>query len=818
MDKKQEERMFHRLRRGIGGRPLNFFELADHATEQMVSGTVKNSWYSDVCMRSATCQRICFPAEYATRKRKAELSRGGTAHTPTAAGGAAADRKDIQGIPAWQYSGYEFASDEAGQQCDQQVSTVLRLQKAVHRVSSAERFCYTCPKNLMPPGLHGDMLIHHLENLQSLDHVNILRCHEVYEDADMLYLMYEFFPCITLASIIEQLQWEEKQQANLVRECVAAMAHACHMGSSHLGWTHWHVLLPASARNSPPDIEGAKVFGFGLNGFLHVETSVKMFWSPEIVEHHHKYHDSFAHKMPTILRTASDCWSLGALAYTVISRRPPFTGPSNVVTEKIRTGNWTFNVAFNLVGMEAKKLVEELMHNHPEKRIKVAAALRSEWIRRHSTYDAKLAAKLFTEAEEFVTSSLPKRLFGRFLVKHLDAGHLRKILRVLYDLDFNGDGKLCIADLKMAAKQAGRPKTAPETVLSGFMSDGSADPQGISLLSFAESMAEVVIDGKAMRHAFESLDDDGSGCISADELHDALSQLDSSLTHEEVVRHIELAENDVGEEGNAAGSDNMIDFTEFCALFPVRTQRLKKLDERRSLLQAQGVRLGGQLSDVSPQALKWTAILQEELHQLNIVMNSQIDKDRLQAVKAIKNHLKRIVKALKTPPGPGDINKMLYRTTKMSHKSQRSKRLKRGDDSYGYDSFVQDRAVEEMWSHLINSEIRELEKEVVTKDEEGKLQVDHFRAIDLSERVVQKAEQVVSWTMAQHEEYKSFIEVLDAALEDPIHALPYSSRGLRQQAEDDQCENEQAESTSKQRTSKAQAPGQPLRFSQFLQW
>jgi len=787
LDEKQEERMFHRMRRGVGGRPLNFYELADHATEQMVSHTVEKPWYLEACMRSATCQRICFPAEYATRKRKIDLST--SAHVMTATGELVANREGVLGLPRWNSSGYELALDQQGAQCDQQVSTVLGLHKAVHRSSSTERFCYTCAKNLMPPGVDRKMLVDHLHHLQSLDHVNILRCHEVYEDDDMLYLMYEFFPCISLASVIEQIMWTQKQQVNLVRECVAAVAHACHVGISHLGWTHWHVLLPASAWNSQPDLEGAKVFGFGLNGLLHADTNVLMFWAPEAIQHQQKYNTSFALRMPTSWKMSCDCWSLGALAYTVIARRPPFIGPSRDVTERILHGRWDFNVAFNLVGMEAKTLVEGLMNFNFEQRMTAAAALRSEWIRRHASYDARLAARLFAEAEEFVSSSLPKRLFGRFLVKHLDADHFRKIMRVLYALDFNGDGKLCLKDLKMAANHAGRPNSETESVFSWFVSDCSAASQAISLSCFAESMAEVVIDGKAMRHAFESLDDDGSECISAVELYDALGQLDSRLTYEEVVSHIELAEKDVGGEGNAGG-DHMIDFTEFCALFPVRIQRLKKLEDRRKLVQAQGVRLDGQLSGLAPQATEWTSILQEQLDHLNTVMATEIDKDRLQAVKAIKNHFRRIAKALRSPPGPGDTNKLLYRITKMSHKRQKGQRFKHGEDLYGYDSFIQDRAVEETWTHLVNSELKELERGVVTKDEDGKPQVDHFRALDLAERVVQKAERVLSWTAAQHQEYTSMVEVLDTALEDPMHALPYSSRGLRQQAETTRWQNE----------------------------
>eukprot|EP00435_Cladocopium_sp_Y103_P017568 s2801_g4.t1 len=99
----------------------------------------------------------------------------------------------------------------------------------------------------------------------------------------------------------------------------------------------------------------------------------------------------------------------------------------------------------------------------------------SEWIRRFWG--------------EFCRSPLAKRLFGRFLARFLDAGHFLQIAESFYALDNQGTGTINLKELQLAARKASHP---PESV-------------------------EVVIDGRALCHAFESLEDDGSeqGCTTS---------------------------------------------------------------------------------------------------------------------------------------------------------------------------------------------------------------------------------------------------------------------------------------------------------------
>merc|ERR1719498_1037236 len=93
-------------------------------------------------------------------------------------------------------------------------------------------------------------------------------------------------------------------------------------------------------------------------------------------------------------------------------------------------------------------------------------------------------------------------------------------------------------DLSIAARYSDRPESAARMIYEWMAGDASS----ITLGRFAECMAEDVIDGRALRHAFESLDDDGSEEISPEELFAELHDLDNDVTMEQILEHVAIAE------------------------------------------------------------------------------------------------------------------------------------------------------------------------------------------------------------------------------------------------------------------------------------
>lgn len=783
-EERKAERNYHRERRGLGLKKRTALETFDHNAENIFVSAIEQPWCLQSCMQTPTCQRICFPAEYATRSaRKDKEGQGATTTGPVNN----TDEQKRFGLPEFGQAGYCLMPPADTFWYDNRVPRMLGLQLAVHRKTSVERLCFVWPKSKLPSSTNKEQMTTLVKSLKRCDHVNILHCYEVCEDTDSLYFLYENFSCITLVSVLEHHHWSQEQLVNLARELCAAVNYASSIGLSHMGWTLSHVLLPSSCMNPNPDPKVAKVHGFGLMGIVYVDTDDRMCWAPEALEVHNKMGDSFAIRMDPAMKLASDYWSLGILIYTLVARRPPILGSPDVISELILARKWAFTLAFDEVDREAKTLVEGLLEGVAERRMKPDAALRNEWIRRRTVHDPREGIPVFQKAEDFVGSPLAKRLFGRFLVRFLDSEHMRKIALCFYMLDQNGDGIVCQKDLSSAAKSAGRPTREANDICDWLVPHGHS---GISLTSFAECMAEEVIDGRALRHAFESLDDDGSEEITPEELHEQLVSMDSNLTIEDVMAHIQAAEGGIEEQkggGDKAGvnSDMKLDFSEFVTLFPVRMKRVQHLEQRVDKTRARADELGEEFDKYQGEINAWMNHLEETLHDLRKLSQKSMDKESgITAVKEMKKHFQKFFEALRAPPGPHDIKTLINEgATTVKHKSKKKKGGKAHPAVlYGYGSYLQDQALQDNWVALIQDEIRALKQAIVVEKGVGE-SVDHFKAHDAAESVLHKVDYVLKWAKCQFEEYESLLDTV-RTLEQHAPALAYSSRGLQRHGTD----------------------------------
>lgn len=768
-------------RRGEEAKPPTIWEVLDNHAEQIIKSSVEQPWFLESCMAKddSYIQRLCHPAEYATRHRRDELEH-------TASGMGADDRRDkMYGLPEWDKAGYSFLPFEESSWVDERVPMRLGLQLAVHRKTSVERLCLQQHKAKLPSGISKDQFLTVVRNLKRCDHVNVLRCHEVCEDESCVYFVYENFPCVTLLSVLEVQQWTQEQIANLVRECCAAVAFATTVGLFHLGWTLCHVLLPVTSLTGDPMV--AKVYGFGLMGNIHLECSDRMCWAPEALETWLRIGDSFLLRMETSMKSSCDLWSLGIIIYTLVARRPPIMGSAESLNDMIISRKWAFTLAFDEVDREAKSLIEGLLEGNFSKRIDTERALRNAWIRRRWRPPPH-RARTFSRLEEFCNAPLAKRLFGRFLVRFLDAEHMRQIAHSFYSLDSQGDGVICGKDLSACAKACGRPPHAVQTITEWMFAESPGS--SISLSRFAECMAESVIDGRALRHAFESLDDDGSECISAEELFCQLRTLDESLTFEQILEHIEAAEDEIQghvrkeKENKDEMKDAKLDFEEFVHLFPVRLKRMKLLQERTDA-NHQYAELSQQLfQSVQMEAHQWLKQLQAEISTVDKLSGLVVNKDEAeQAVKDLKKRFFRISEYLRHPPGPYDAKTMGQLMQGVKAKTKAQKRNSR-NDMYGFDSFMQDQAIKEYWAGLIVDEMRLLRQSVM-KNAGNNADIDHFKVHDAAETAILKLDLIIEWTRSQLEEYESFVEVL-ADIEAPMPTMTLSSRGLQHHGEDEQ--------------------------------
>lgn len=743
-------------------------EVMDLLAEEVFLRNVEQPWYLAPCMEQGSCQRVCFPAEFATRHKREkqgghEMQGGSSNHK----GNDMYEESEMNfGLPDFAQAGFSLDNtDELGWP-DMNVPNKLGLVQAIHRKTSIERLCLIKPKHELPPKSGPKEVRSLVRQLQKCDHANVLYLHEALEDQSHLYFMYEQYSCVTLQSVLDT-QWTQEDIVQIARECAAAMAFAASMNLLHLSWTLSHVLIPATRRKHPML---CKVFGLGLMGVVINDTSSSdhLCWAPECIERfHHVGPNGFLQKVEQSMKPMCDSWSLGTIVYSLVCWRPPAVTEAQAQSKK-----WSFTLAIDDVDPEAKSLIEGLLESNPEKRLTASKVLRHEWVRRRWRPPSG-ANQVFEKIEDFCRGPLAKRLFGRFLARFLDAGHFLQIAESFYALDNQGTGSVSFKELQLAARRANSSQESAEVVFHWLAE--AHNVSDISLSRFAETMAEEVIDGRALRHAFESLDDDGSEQVTPQELYDELVVLDNKITIEDVVKHVEAAELGLEDEDedDVGTKDHAIDYNEFMQLFPVRVQRIRELKDRLQGYDDMAKELCKLLEDGTPGVERWLRSMETATLTIQDLASKVVDPRHVEtlteAAKALRKQFGKLDEGLKAPPGPSEPQELALKL--------RSGKAAKSIKVLGYSSFVQDLSLIDHWPLLIAYESKNMKLAMSAGSGSGPESIDKWKLHEAADGAANKIHKLLAQVRFQLDEYTSFAEVMSSP-EALMATANLSGRGL----------------------------------------
>jgi calcium-dependent protein kinase len=101
------------------------------------------------------------------------------------------------------------------------------VQEAVHKVTGEKRAVKKLSKDKMSP--HARVrLAYEIDILKNLDHPNILRLYEVFEDSKYIYLVTEFCKGGELFDeIIKRQRFNERDAAHIIKQLLSAISY-CH--------------------------------------------------------------------------------------------------------------------------------------------------------------------------------------------------------------------------------------------------------------------------------------------------------------------------------------------------------------------------------------------------------------------------------------------------------------------------------------------------------------------------------------------------------------------------------------------------------------
>ncbi len=385
-----------------------------------------------------------------------------------------------------------------------------------------------------------------LDILTEVDHPNIIKYYESYNDGKYLHIVTELCSGGELFDrIIKQGKFSESEAANIMGKILSALSYLHKLGICHRD------LKPENFIFSSPDPDAEiKIIDFGLatrqlkEGQMSDAVGTAYYVAPEVLK--------------GVYTNACDVWSLGVIFYIMLSGKPPFPGQtsSEVIGKVTRVPLCFPEKSWRGISVEAKDLITHMLEKNPQARLSSKQCLEHPWFRLFdSAPSSQLDVKLFKRLRNF------RKPASRFKQEVLEivAKFLHPLLVKYYTsnfraLDQNEDGYITAPDLIQSAKEnhVEMNEAEADTLLKTL----DLDQDGFSISDFvAASMDKAHVCTEEMaKLTFDHFDVQKDGFITTLDLIQAFKR-GTKMYSDEVIKQI-LEEVDLNKDGK-------ISFAEF---------------------------------------------------------------------------------------------------------------------------------------------------------------------------------------------------------------------------------------------------------------
>ena len=385
-----------------------------------------------------------------------------------------------------------------------------------------------------------------IQILIKLDHPNIIKLYEIYENDNYIYLVMELCTGGELFDRIIQKteqgkQFTEKEVANIFQQMMSAINY-CHSNKIvHRDLKPENLLLATQDENSP-----IKVIDFGMSRIFNNKQAMfdkvgtAYYISPEVLD---GFYDE-----------KCDIWSAGVILYILLCGYPPFNGnDDDEIFESIKKRKFVFPEAeWANISKEAKDLINKMLSD-PLTRLTAEQVLSHPWLVNQLNKNTKSKEiKLnFNTFKTYSGANKLSRAVLTYIASRLTDDEVKKLKDAFQKIDVNGDGMLTLEELKNAINQ--NPEVHVMNIEQIFK---TIDTDNSGVINYTEFLAasidkRIYLQEDKLRDAFKLFDEDKSGKISKSEISKVLKFKKSGTEMTKLFEKYDL------------NGDGEIDFEEF---------------------------------------------------------------------------------------------------------------------------------------------------------------------------------------------------------------------------------------------------------------
>ncbi len=351
-----------------------------------------------------------------------------------------------------------------------------------------------------------------IEVLKALDHPNIIKLFDCYQDKSYYYMVEEYCSGGDLFDYIQKEKFfTERKAGTIFNQLLSAVNHLHKKRIVHRDLKPENIVLIES-KNKDVYIKlidfGTSITIKGKN--LTQELGTIYYIAPEV------FMNNYNEK--------ADIWSCGIILYTMLCGHPPFCGnKENIIKSKILHSKLIFpSKEFKSVSKQAIEYIKHLLSYDPEDRPSAEEALNNKWLQSMISHgNSKLSEFIITNLIKFRTTLGLQKATVSFLTNQISINEEIKKLKEEFDkIDVNKDGEISKDEL-IRCLETIYPRQ--EAILRANAIFKEIDFNNDGSINFSEFLTvniqkEKLLNEETLDKAFRMFDLDGNGYITIDEL------------------------------------------------------------------------------------------------------------------------------------------------------------------------------------------------------------------------------------------------------------------------------------------------------------